>query len=313
MPAESAASAAWRTRDSNVLRWRIVLGVVLVGALAALAVWEYQQRSTGVVMWLVALGVGLLATQESLTLVSARPPRPNGPAVYAGALLTVGLAGLPLFWTPAQADCPIGPLGWPLLGLAAALLIVVVGAMREFSRPGTAIETMSKGMFAIVYPSLLLAILVALRGFGSPREGLLAVLATLAVVKASDTGQYLVGRLIGRHKMAPTLSPGKTWEGAAGGLITACLTSYGLLQILYPSLSAAGGVGFGWGWLLFGGLLTIAGLVGDLAASLLKRDAGRKDSSTWMPGFGGVLDLLDSLLAAAPVGYACWAAGVVGL
>jgi phosphatidate cytidylyltransferase len=68
-----------------------------------------------------------------------------------------------------------------------------------------------------------------------------------------------------------------------------------------------------WGWIIYALLVSIAGLLGDLAESLLKRDAGVKDSSTWMPGFGGALDLLDSILAAAPVAYVWWVAGLVGV
>jgi phosphatidate cytidylyltransferase len=121
----------------------------------------------------------------------------------------------------------------------------------------------------------------------------------------SDTGQYFVGRKFGRHKLAPRISPGKTWEGVAGGaafaIATACLVfhlsgrSTGFFATIFYALS-----------------LAAAGIVGDLSESMIKRDAGLKDSSTWMPGFGGVLDMLDSLLVAGPVAYLFWALGWVG-
>jgi phosphatidate cytidylyltransferase len=133
------------------------------------------------------------------------------------------------------------------------------------------------------------------------------------VVKMGDTGAYTVGRLIGRHKMAPRLSPGKTIEGAAGAILFACLGGWLSFRYLGPvmvfptwhdSHCAAGG------WWIYGLCLGIAGLIGDLAESLIKRDIGRKDSSTWMPGFGGILDILDSLLLAAPIAWFCWAWGI---
>jgi phosphatidate cytidylyltransferase len=148
---------------------------------------------------------------------------------------------------------------------------------------------------------------------------MLALVSLIAIVKMSDTGQYAVGRLIGRHKLAPVVSPGKTWEGAIGGLVFAIATAWLIFAWSAPRMtnspgglpplgeSVAGGVRI----TLFAVLLAAAGLLGDLAESMLKRDAEVKDSSTWLPGFGGVLDLMDSLLGAAPVAYLLWALGLV--
>ena len=139
----------------------------------------------------------------------------------------------------------------------------------------------------------------------------------IAIVKMSDIGQYTAGRLFGKHKLAPTVSPGKTWEGVVGGVVFALRR--GLAD---DDVRCAGDATGRWDvcgrlrlgdWRLFAVALVAAGIVGDLAESLLKRDAGVKDSSTWMPGFGGVLDLLDSLLGAAPVAYLFWAMGWVGV
>ena len=118
----------------------------------------------------------------------------------------------------------------------------------------------------------------------------------LLVTWASDTGAYLVGSLYGRHRLAPTISPKKTVEGLVGGLITAIIAGYAARWWFLPELS-------GLDCLILVTLLTIAGLWGDLTESAMKRSVGMKDSGRILPGHGGMLDRLDSLLFTAPVFY----------
>jgi phosphatidate cytidylyltransferase len=135
---------------------------------------------------------------------------------------------------------------------------------------------------------------------------MLAVVSVIAVVKAADVGAYVVGKLIGTHKMSPTISPGKTWEGAGGAVFFGCVAS--ILTIGFFGEST-GDLHFGPNipeMIVYGLSLSGAGMLGDLAESLLKRDASCKDSSAWVPGMGGILDILDSILFAAPVAYVCW-------
>jgi phosphatidate cytidylyltransferase len=134
------------------------------------------------------------------------------------------------------------------------------------------------------------------------------LVSLIAVVKMGDSGAYTVGRLIGRHKMAPVLSPGKTWEGVAGAIGFAMLGAWMVFRLMPGSSTRTE---FRWQWLVYGAIVGVAGLIGDLAESLIKRDAGRKDSSTWMPGFGGILDVLDSILFAAPIAWILWAIELV--
>ncbi|HEY2826642.1 MAG TPA: phosphatidate cytidylyltransferase, partial [Pirellulales bacterium] len=138
------------------------------------------------------------------------------------------------------------------------------------------------------------------------------LLSLIVVVKMGDPGAITVGSLFGRHKMAPKLSPGKTWEGAGGAMLFAVGGSWVVFHLLRPRLiSGEIPAPALWQWICYGLLVGVAGMLGDLAESLLKRDAGQKNSSAWMPGLGGVLDVLDSILFAAPVAYLCWAAGLV--
>jgi phosphatidate cytidylyltransferase len=118
----------------------------------------------------------------------------------------------------------------------------------------------------------------------------------LLVTWASDTGAYLVGTLCGRHRLAPTISPKKTVEGLVGGLIAAIIAGYAARWWFLPDLS-------GLDCLILATLLTITGLWGDLTESAMKRSVGMKDSGGILPGHGGMLDRLDSLLFTAPVFY----------
>ena len=141
------------------------------------------------------------------------------------------------------------------------------------------------------------------------------------MTKSTDAGAYFSGRALGKHKLIPRLSPGKTREGAVGGILTATIVAFVCLQWLFPLVAgeAAGPVqapsvpGIDqplWGALVLGPLLAVAGMIGDLAESLVKRDTGAKDSGTWLPGLGGVWDVTDSLIAAVMPAFLCFAAGV---
>lgn len=131
--------------------------------------------------------------------------------------------------------------------------------------------------------------------------GTMLVMFPVTVTWATDTGAYAFGRIFGRHKLIPSVSPAKTVEGAMGGLLIAVAGAWAYVQFLlepFAQLSLAP-----LGILVFGVIVGVVGQVGDLAESLLKRDAGVKDSSRLLPGHGGILDRFDSLLFVLPVAY----------
>ncbi len=269
-------------------------------------------------LWLFPLVIllAIAATGEMLWMLANRDIRPHAAAVYVGNLMIVASNGVPLYWPGYPANCPLGRLGWPLCAFGLAVLGAFVVEMARYRAPGKSVVQLSAALLSYAYVGLLLSFLVQLRAIapdsadarGGGSWGLVALISLIAVVKAGDIGAYTVGRLVGRHKMTPVLSPGKTWEGALGAVVSAAAAAW-LVHALWiqrdPSLAATA-PDSPVVWIAYGVLIGIVGLLGDLAESLLKRDLGRKDSSAWMPGFGGVLDLLDSILFAGPVAYLYW-------
>jgi phosphatidate cytidylyltransferase len=280
-----------------MLRWRMLLGTLIIALLVGLCWLDERAAVPGIWLLPVTLLFTLLASGEVLYLARAGGMRPLAWPVYCGNLLLVLAQWLP----PADQA-----VFWPL---TIGVLLVFLGEMVRYEQPGGVTANIAAAAFALVYVGAMLVFAVQLR----MQFGIGAMASWIIIVKMGDTGAYTVGRLIGRHKMAPLLSPGKTIEGAVGALVFACLASWACFRWLAPAITPAGALhASGWGWLLCGILLGSAGMLGDLAESLLKRDAGCKDSSTWVPGFGGVLDILDSLLLSAPVAWMCWQWGVAG-
>jgi phosphatidate cytidylyltransferase len=292
-----------------MLRWRLLLGGALVGVLAWLCWLEVHAPLPGMWLFLPGMFCMLLATDEVLYLGARVGGKPLAWTIYLSNTLLMISSWVPLVWERAAEVVPDQATGtWPMLALALSVLLVFGGEMYRFQKPGGAAVNVAMGVFAIVYVGLLFGLLAQLL----VRWGIWALASVVIVTKAGDVGAYTVGRLVGRHKLAPRLSPGKTVEGAIGALTFGCLTAWLTFGLLMPLASGQPATTSWWGWLPFGLLVATAGMIGDLAESLMKRDADRKDSSSWLPGFGGVLDIVDSILLAAPVGWFCWAVGLVG-
>ena len=178
----------------------------------------------------------------------------------------------------------------------AGTLVPAVGvALYLVLRPGAKPEDQQPTwwLVAATYPGVLGAHFVLLRLLP---EGATWLLVLLAATFATDTGAYAVGRLLGRHRMAPSISPGKTWEGAAGGLVAGALATVAATRLLEvpPTLLATAAIALA---------LPVVSEVGDLIESAVKRRIGVKDMSRLLPGHGGIMDRLDSLLATGPALY----------
>lgn len=240
----------------------VVLGVVWLGG------W-----------WLCVLAIvaGVIALHELYGM--ARPLRPLALAGYTGLALT--LLG-------AQLGGPVWMVGGFLTTVAFAFLLKGISETRQSLTVAVATTVLG-----VAWVGFGLAYLMLLRGL--PENGRLAVFTVLIAVFGADTLAYFVGRLIGRHKMAPVLSPGKTWEGLAASTVAAVLIPF---FALYNQHFLSTGDS-----LVLGAVIAVACPVGDLFESAVKRDFGVKDSGSLLAGHGGVLDRIDAPLFAAIAAY----------
>jgi phosphatidate cytidylyltransferase len=229
--------------------------------------------------WLfgLALAGGLLALHELYAI--SRGLRPIVLAGYAGLVLT--LLG-------AQLGDPTWVLAGILATLPAALLVFFVSSARQSAVAGFAMTLLGVGWVGGG-----LAYLVLLRDI--PADGRLLIYTTLLTVFADDTAAFFVGRTIGRHRLAPAISPGKSWEGFLGGTVAAVAVAF---FALYEQDVVTTGES-----LVLGLAIALAATLGDLFESAVKRDLGVKDSGRLLAGHGGVLDRVDSLLWAGPAAY----------
>ena len=257
----------------------IVLAAVFLGALFS------PERALFAALATLIAGVGAYEWGKL-----CRMSRPR--AVAYAAVCVALFALFTLFTFPAIGLMPAevaGLVQQAAFALAGVFWVVIAPFMLGMRWERMAAFLPALGVLVIVPAAMaLLAISPAL------------LLATLAIAWVSDTGAYLGGRAFGRRKLAPAISPGKTWEGVACGL--GCVMIY---AIIYPVLlpeSAVRPMAGGWtAYLLSAALLCMVGVVGDLLESAMKRQAGVKDSGSALPGHGGILDRIDSATAILPL------------
>lgn len=251
---------------------------LLSGALLAAAFFALIWFATTPVLLSAALLVAALAYQEYARLARAiGAVVPTWPALAATLAAT---AVVPFPWVATESL------------LSAALIVAAVAVLTSPRQGAAGLHDVAAAVLAPVYIGLPLGSLVAVHGVGG-RE---AVLLLVFTIVASDSGQYYAGRLFGRSPLAPRISPKKTREGAIGGFIAgpAFLAIAGHYWLPAAAPASLAGIGV---------LLVAAGIFGDLFESMLKRAAGVKDSSTLIPGHGGILDRIDALLFATPIFY----------
>jgi phosphatidate cytidylyltransferase len=231
--------------------------------------------------WLFTLTLvaGILALHELYAI--ARSLRPLVLGGYAGLIL-------------ALLGAELGGTSWLLAGLGGTFVLSFVVFGISDARPSFT-AAMATTMLGVVWVAGGLAALLLVR---DAERGRLALLTVLLAVWADDTAAYFVGRLVGRHRMAPRLSPKKSWEGLVAGTIAAMAVSF---FALYEDRDTYLTI---WQAIILGFVIAIAAVLGDLFESAVKRDVAVKDSGRLLGGHGGFLDRLDSLLFAGPAAYA---------
>ena len=284
----------------GMLKYRLILGPVMIAALLGV-LWLDQwaeaadHARAGLVLLVVMLlpGIRLASREIEKLLVAKGVPTDFRVLFLSGVLGCVGV------YAAVGSDEVLG--GSPAMAVVmlavVAVFIALLARCWRRNTEGTMLAASAAG-FAFIYLGLMPGAMLAIRA----EHSVWVLAAVLLVTKACDIGAFFTGTAIGRHKLIPWLSPGKTWEGLLGGVVLAAVVSLATLTPL---------AGLHWAYaLVVGVMLGLVGQAGDLIASMLKRDAAVKDSGASVPGFGGVLDVIDSPLLAAPVGY--WLLALAG-
>jgi phosphatidate cytidylyltransferase len=288
VPAPSKAKVFLRRLITTVILWTVII----------VALFSSHPLISGGVFFLIIVFLALAGLAEFYGLVEKR-----GLACFKWCGLLGGLllmVGTFLHLTTKHFGINDSPARANDFETGFLILFVLGLCVRQFvSKTNVAgLVAVSTTLFGLMYVPWLLNFIQKINFFPGV-EGKYFLLYFVLLTKFSDMGAYLTGSLIGKHKMIPRISPGKTWEGFGGAIVVSTGASLVFVHFLGAHM-------FGMNWLhaiILGIILSSTAVIGDLIESLFKREAGVKDSGNLFPGIGGILDLLDSLLFNAPIMY----------
>ena len=278
-----------------MLKHRLIFGTLMIIAFVAIILFDglldgsltpsvADNKPARAILFVILISLLMIPGLFELSKLAAS----KGTKILLPVTIPGAIAMASFFYWQRYAGIP-GTITLPVL-LAFLVMACFLYQRIRYGLSGV-FSNCSAGCFSALYLGLLGGFTLAIRiDFGC-----LHLLMFVFVVKCADIGAYTAGRLWGKHKFAPVISPGKTWEGMAGAVVAA--------------VAAAVAIGTGldimalWPAVIFGAAFAFIGQLGDLAESMIKRDAEKKDASGNVPGFGGVLDVVDSVLIAAPIGY----------
>lgn len=287
-----------------MLGWRLGISAVLIPSLFGLFYLDNRIGQPATVLLILCLILTLRSSWELVQLLTARAMQPSFRVTGPLCLVLVLVAWLFAFGVVDSTAAALGAVGGTFAG--CVLVLLVAGAAR-YERPGASMETFGAELIVVAYAGLLLAVTAQLRWVTGAAAGYLVLGSVIVAAKSGDTMAYTFGRLFGKTKMAPVLSPGKTWAGFVGAVVGSAAVTAAWLYFVTPLFGDGSWTGvnplLG---AVYGAILGVVGLVGDLCESLIKRDVEKKDAAALMPGFGGLLDLLDSILFAGPVALLLW-------
>lgn len=275
------------------MRTRLLFGTLIILALVFLFWMDLYHG--GYFICIVAMAVTAVALHELFAM-----GRKVGLDPFGRTGIAFGAVLLPYYvWSEALQGL-LGPqalVAFIMAPLLALILVLMARAATRHEGLEPQLKNIAVTVFGVLYVALPMAFLVRTRFLG---EGWDLVMLVIAVTKASDVGGYFAGSIMGRRKLAPRVSPNKTVEGAIGGVVASALVSFlmaygmGIKTLISRGILAT---------ISFGVVVGVASIAGDLTESLIKRSTDTKDSGNLLPSFGGVLDLIDSFLVAAPVAY----------
>lgn len=272
---------------SSLALWSVVLALVLSG----------PSKFSQIGIWTIITVFGLLGQWEFYLAQREKGLRVYKKwGVFCGLLLFLNS----LWFLILEPN--YGTYSW--VGVSAIIVLNIIGVLVRMVLGRQHLETpiisVALSVMGLIYVPYLFNYVARVAFWpGHPEMTCYILVYLLAVTKFADVGAFVVGSLVGQHKMCPHISPGKTWEGFVGGVLSSLGMSL-LLVWCFPGKIP--GLGFG-DAVILGLLLSVASTVGDLAESVVKRDAAIKDSGHTIPGIGGILDLIDSILFTAPVLY----------
>lgn len=312
-----------------MLKHRLIVGPIMIGLLIGLfwldnrldriiieGTWVQPlflgrpDLPAGLIMLLAITVLIVVTTRELCTIFRAKGIQTSTVMVGVAGVLGSALIYILPSWLQSQTTIAI---------YATMLALVFVGTLFNHSwwqrRTQGAVQAAAVAMFAALYLGILPGFFLAIRRWHSAW----VVAAIILIVKCCDIGAYFTGRALGRHKLVPWLSPGKTWEGLIGGVLLSTIVAVGLVACGNATdvIGAYESRGLAkievrpfrafdlplWYAAICGLTIGLVGQIGDLTASLMKRDAGIKDSGRSIPGFGGLIDVVDSPILVAPLAY----------
>ncbi len=311
----NTASSSFATLGS-----RFIVSSTLIVCLTALTWADSIGFLGGLPGWwllpvLILLAVG--GVNEFVLLYKKRGLRLKGGLLRVGvvAIFLSVAVGTQAMVSDAGDAAPVVALSWAALAAAVAIGSLFLQEVVVAGSDDQDLDRLAASILVLTYLGLPMAFIVGLRlvttanlgpeQTGPKYLGIIPLLSLIAVVKAGDVFAYLIGSAFGRMPLMPKISPGKTWEGALASLAGSLLTAWLILQSSFIFTNGLPVQPLG-GWFTFGICVGLSGMAGDMAESLIKRELKTKDSGRSLGGLGGALDLIDSLLFAAPVAWFLW-------
>lgn len=277
------------------LKKRAFVSIILIAAMAGMLIGDNYFSPFAPFLFFSIILLQFFAIIEITSLLSNSKPR------HWLALIILWILTFFAWYTILIPNLVLfNYIDFPRLAIVISFgtfILTLAYEMLFYDGSGSNTSRVATTVLLLLYLSVPSVSLLLIRAL--PEHGTAALAATIFVPKLGDVSAYLIGSLIGQHTMTPTLSPKKTWEGLVGGLIGSILTALAIDTIWLSSPFKRGIFEA----VFFGLVVGLAGVLGDLFASMIKRDAQVKDASQTIPGFGGVLDVVDSILFAAPVAY----------